>query len=496
MKKIFTLLVVMMMGICGWAQEVTFDFDNDYQALFPTLAGVSSNDSHDGDFTEATTTTVDGVSVTVSAAVEGNKNANRIWEKSPRLRMYSGTLTITAPEGKNVTNLAITQGKWAANNSANEGTLSSTSWEGNTHELVITIAGNTQFKSIVVTVAGSDVDTRTATTIEFADGFETRATCGKDESIKLPSAMVMAGTNELDDRDVTWSLSNEDLAQIDGKNLKIFNGVQGQVTVKAEFAGDNEYKPSSKSYTLTVYKGYMLFASLYADVTSTNEKWDNGGEYASYWFVNEQFESVPNTVVYANGKYIYLTDGTNNLLFYGDNTKNLKQGDVISGDLGNGQLGAIWGKLYRYNKLPEFSFTEMDVKVESEGAAVAPKTIAADQLGENVNAYVKLANAEFVSADKKNLTFKVGETELAVYNQFSVDVEALEAGAKYTLVGMGAVYKENYQLYPISFEKEDPAGINNVKTDVANSTIFNLQGQRVNKAAKGLYIINGKKVVK
>jgi hypothetical protein len=52
--------------------------------------------------------------------------------------------------------------------------------------------------------------------------------------------MVMAGTNELDDRDVTWSLSNEDLAQIDGKNLKIFNGVQGQVTVKAEFAGDSE----------------------------------------------------------------------------------------------------------------------------------------------------------------------------------------------------------------------------------------------------------------
>lgn len=495
MKKIFTLLVVMMMGICGWAQEVTFDFDNDYQALFPTLAGVSSNDSHDGDFTEATTTTVDGVSVTVSAAVEGNKNANRIWEKSPRLRMYSGTLTITAPEGKNVTNLAITQGKWAANNSANEGTLSSTSWEGNTHELVITIAGNTQFKSIVVTVAGGDVDNRKATTIEFAEGYETRATCGKDESIKLPSAMVMAGEEELDDRDVTWSLSSEDLAQLDGKNIKIFNGVQGQVTVKAEFAGDSEYKPSSKSYTLTVYKGYMLFASLYADVTSTNEKWDNGGEYASYWFVNEQFESVPNTVVYANGKYIYLTDGTNNLLFYGDNTKNLKQGDVISGDLGNGQLGAIWGKLYRYNKLPEFSFTDMDVKVESEGAAVSPKTITIGQLGENVNAYVKIEDAEFVSASNKNLTFKVGETELAVYNQFSIDTEALEAGAKYTIIGMGSVYKENYQLYPISFTSGS-SNITTVKADAANNVIFNLQGQRVNSTAKGLYIINGKKVVK
>ena len=494
MKKIFTLLVVMMMAVCGWAQEVTFDFDNDYQALFPTLAGVSSNDSHDGDFTEATTTTVDGVSVTVSAAVEGNKNANRIWEKSPRLRMYSGTLTITAPEGKNVTNLAITQGKWAANNSANEGTLSSTSWEGNTHELVITIAGNTQFKSIVVTVAGGDVDNRKATTIEFAEGYETRATCGKDESVKLPSAMVMAGEEELDDRDVTWSLSSEDLAQLDGKNIKIFNGVQGQVTVKADFAGDNEYKPSTKSYTLTVYKGYMLFSSLVEDVNSTNEKWDNGGEYASYWFVNENLQPVNNTVTFASGKYIYVTDGTNNLLFFGNNKQNLAQGHVINGDLGNGVLGAVWGKLYRYNKLPEFSFDEMEVKVQ-DSVAVAPKTITADQLGENVNAYVKLENMEVVSVENKNIKLKQGETEIAVYNQFSVDLEGLAVGEKYTIEGMGSVYKENYQLNLISFVNTS-AGISNVKTDAAKNAIYNLQGQRVNNAAKGLFIVNGKKVVK
>ena len=61
---------------------------------------------------------------------------------------------------------------------------------------------------------------------------------------------------------------------------------------------------------------------------------------------------------------------------------------------------------------------------------------------------------------------------------------------------MGSVYKEKYQLNLISFEKEDPAGINNVKTDAAKNAIFNLQGQRVNNTAKGLFIVNGKKVVK
>ena len=479
MKKIFTLLVVMMMGICGWATDITI-----------TPADFTPADNSDYSVTK------DGITVAVVASTV----------TADQMRIYKGkTMTISSTVG-NISKIVFTctasgEAKYgpgsfnAQDGYSFDGTTGT--WEGSAAEVVFTAEKNqVRATQIVVTVGeGGNVDTRKATTIEFAEGYETRATCGKDESVKLPSAMVMAGTEELDDRDVTWSLSNEDLAQIDGKNLKIFNGVQGQVTVKAEFAGDNEYKPSSKSYTLTVYKGYMLFASLYADVTSTNEKWDNGGEYASYWFVNEQFESVPNTVVYANGKYIYLTDGTNNLLFYGDNTKNLKQGDVISGDLGNGQLGAIWGKLYRYNKLPEFSFTDMDVKVESEGAAVSPKTITIGQLGENVNAYVKIEDAEFVSASNKNLTFKVGETELAVYNQFSIDTEALEAGAKYTIIGMGSVYKENYQLYPISFTSGS-SNITTVKADAANNVIFNLQGQRVNSTAKGLYIINGKKVVK
>ena len=344
---------------------------------------------------------------------------------------------------------------------------------------------------------GGDVDARTATSIEFAEGYAERATCGKDEKISLPTATVKAGDAAVSGANVTWSLSSDTLAQLDGNDIKILNGVQGTVTVKADYAGDASYKPSSKSYTLTIYKGYLVLSSLIEDVTSSNPKWDNGGEYASYWFVNENFASVPNTVTFASGKYIYLTDGTNNLLFYGENSKNLKQGDVISGDLGEGQLGAVWGKLYRYNKLPEFSFTELNVKVESEGADVTPTTITVDQLSANINAYVKIVNAEFVSADdKKNISFKVGDATLAAYNQFGVDIEALEAGAKYTVVGMGSVYRDNAQLYLISFEKEDPTGISNVNTAIQQGVYYNLNGQRVENARKGIFIMNGKKVIK
>ena len=488
MKKIFTLLVaIMAMCSLNLYADTTVSFDATADLGTSVEAGAGS-------------LTKDGITIEGSQGMLGNGTDYRFYKGS--------TITISSTVGK-ITKVVFTcKAKGTAKQGpgnftdATEGTYTFEedgvmgTWTGSSTSFTMTASTN-QVRCSLIEVTygeGGDVDNRKATTIEFAEGYETRATCGKDESVKLPSAMVMAGEEELDDRDVTWSLSSEDLAQLDGKNIKIFNGVQGQVTVKADFAGDNEYKPSTKSYTLTVYKGYMLFSSLVEDVNSTNEKWDNGGEYASYWFVNENLQPINNTVTFVSGKYIYVTDGTNNLLFFGNNKQNLAQGHVINGDLGNGVLGAVWGKLYRYNKLPEFSFDEMEVKVQ-DSVAVAPKTITADQLGENVNAYVKLENMEVVSVENKNIKLKQGETEIAVYNQFSVDLEGLEVGEKYTIEGMGSVYKENYQLNLISFVNTS-AGISNVKTDAAKNAIYNLQGQRVNNAAKGLFIVNGKKVVK
>ena len=52
-------------------------------------------------------------------------------------------------------------------------------------------------------------------------------------------------------------------------------------------------------------------------------------------------------------------------------------------------------------------------------------------------------------------------------------------------------------IYFIDAEQDQEVltGINAVKTETENGNIYNLQGQKVQKAQKGLYIINGKKVV-
>lgn len=155
MKKLLRYsltLVFALVASVGFAQT-TFDFDKDYKTLFPNLPGVSSMESNEGDFNEATTCTVDGIAVTVSAKEEGITNANRIWTSSARLRMYSGTLTVQAPEGKQISKIEIAQKKWNANNKVDNGTIDKTgNWTGSANKVVYSIAANTQIKSMIVTL--------------------------------------------------------------------------------------------------------------------------------------------------------------------------------------------------------------------------------------------------------------------------------------------------------------------------------------------------------
>ena len=132
-----------------FAQEVTFDFDNDYKTLFPELTGTSSSTSKDGDITKTMTCTTNGISVAVSAKTSGS-NENRIWSSSPRLRMYSGTLTIQAPADKKIASIDIINKKWNDNNNAGIPYLSA-SKETNGENLKIT-ESNEAAEPVIATV--------------------------------------------------------------------------------------------------------------------------------------------------------------------------------------------------------------------------------------------------------------------------------------------------------------------------------------------------------
>lgn len=112
MNKILRLTFVALLAMVsnmGFAadKDVTIDIFHDGVKLFG-LNGTSTGSSNDGDFTEAKTATVDGVSLTVSAST--STTANRLWSyyemennvkvNGVQLRFYGGTLKFESKDNK------------------------------------------------------------------------------------------------------------------------------------------------------------------------------------------------------------------------------------------------------------------------------------------------------------------------------------------------------------------------------------------------------------
>ena len=75
MNKILRLTFVALLALVSNVinAETKFDFANDALTMFGFTAA-SSNSSSDGDFNEAKSYTLDGITITVSPADEGQKN--------------------------------------------------------------------------------------------------------------------------------------------------------------------------------------------------------------------------------------------------------------------------------------------------------------------------------------------------------------------------------------------------------------------------------------
>lgn len=152
----FVALMAMFMGNVFAQKTVTFDFDNDYQMLFPTLTGVSSGSGDnyvgDGDFKSITMSTpVEGVMVTIAPDEEAT-NPSRIWTSAPRLRMYSGSFTVVSMVGTPITKIEFTGHDKNFNLSPVEGTLTEKVWTGSSLSPIFMVSKNTQINKIVVTL--------------------------------------------------------------------------------------------------------------------------------------------------------------------------------------------------------------------------------------------------------------------------------------------------------------------------------------------------------
>ena len=398
-------LVFALVASVGFAQS-TFDFDKDYKTLFPNLPGVSSSTgSNDGDFNEATTCTVDGIAVTVSAKEEGNSNANRIWTSSPRLRMYSGTFTIQAPEGKQITKIDIAQKKWNANYKVDNGTIDNTgNWTGSANKVVYSIAGNTQIKSMTVTI-GEGGTPQPPVEITYTD---------------VASVKDLLANYKEKAANLNLTLTNAKVTYVNEYNGTINTYVR---------EGDAAIELRTLGFNMPVNS--ILTGKVKVDLTF------NYG--------------VP---------YLVANAGTND--------------------------------------------ESITVTESTEAAQPIEATVADIIANKYLNDLVTIKGFTFSKEEYQEGRFNYyandGEQKIMIYDKFNKvgGVAELTEGEKYNVVGLyGAIFKGTPEIIPTQAVVPTSTGISNITVTTAdNAPAYNLAGQKVNAAYKGIVIKNGKKMIK
>lgn len=150
----------------------------------------------------------------------------------------------------------------------------------------------------------------------------------------------------------------------------------------------------------------------------------------------------PVTVVYQNGKDLYVKDKTGSLLIYNPGITGLVNGDVIE--------AGFSGVYQLYNSLPELTKPENLVKSATAGTPVEPTVVTIDELAAaDYSEYVSLKKVKY---DGSNFVDLKDETKkIAAYNK-KYNLVTLTAGKVYNVTGIYSIYN-SVQIIPLTAEE-------------------------------------------
>lgn len=392
--------IAVLAFICNvsFAQTV-FDFDKDYKTLFPNLKGVSSNSSHEGDFKEATTCTVDGIKVTISKKASGN-NENRIWESSPRLRMYSGTMTIEAPEGKKISDISFDKTKWAANNKSDVGTLTEGKWKGDANKVIITIAANTQLKSLTVTLAGTVITYNDVPSVKDLLANYTKDT--PNLNLKLTNAKVIY-VNEFDGTVNTYVREGDAAIELRtlGFDMPVNSTISG--TVKVNYAVNYgvpylKANDATNDESLTIQESTEEAQPIVATVADivANKYMNDLVLIKNFKFSKEEYQT---------GKYnYYANDGDSKIMIY-DKFSTPEDNNAKIGGVANLTEGETYSVKGIFGAI--FKNVQEVIPIEAISTTTSINNITTDATLENAPAY-NLAGQK-VGKEYKGVVIKAGK---------------------------------------------------------------------------------------
>lgn len=340
---------------------------------------------------------------------------------------------------------------------------------------IFTIAGGDQVsyvKSIELTPLAKPKDPTTLTfpQAEYVvyDGEQS-----KFEGVKATLTNELGSTLDLP---ITYSIDNEDFALIDSNDGTVVLGnTLGSAVITARFAGNDNYSPAETSYTLRLvekldagiaYEQTEKEAELY-DETEKNASLVNPNNFAlTYASSNEDVATVDeegNVTLKAVGTTVIKAS------FAGDATHKAAEASYTLNVKDSRQEAGL-------------AFAEESLKVNiMEGNNVNGMEL---QNPNNLEVTFKSSNPEvaIVSATSQTITL-LGEGETTITASFAGDRNFFAGSASYTLVVIN----------------EPVTAIGGITADSLNETdrVYNLQGARVDvkHLSKGVYVVNGKKVV-
>lgn len=542
MKHLRYSVLMFLFAMCGvgaYAAEETLDLLNQGYANAQAVQGEQA------------------ATFSVTFRQGSGSNAPAYYTRTPNgVRVYGGgEITISGKSATTrISQIVFTcqyNKKTAEDLSANVGTYESSTltWTGDENEVTFAVAsgsGNIAFQTITVTTESTS-QTETTTTFatpsyEFAVGSDEAANFKGQQATITPAGLELTYSSDKD-----WAMVNS----ADGTVTLDANAV-GIATITASFAGNEEYTPSSASYTITLSKAL-----------------DGEGTEANPYSVADALYLIANQMATTENVYVAgtISEITEVSPTYGNATYNIKDADadnsllVFRGKyLGEekftaenqievGDMVVVCGVLKDHNGTPEFNtgnyLAKLSVNVSVSAAGYATLYYGGRSLmvptGVEATTYniaddvltvsktygsgtvIPAATAVLLQASEGQYAFDVtaeaGEadannvlkgTDAAEETTGGTVYYAFQNGSKgygfYWMAANGAAFTNGAHKAYIAYTPagntpakdflgfDEVTGINKViTTDNANAPVYNAAGQRVSNTYKGLVIKNGKK---
>ncbi|MDE7025586.1 MAG: chitobiase/beta-hexosaminidase C-terminal domain-containing protein [Paramuribaculum sp.] len=414
-KLLLSIISVVMTVMMAKADVVTFDFVNE-------TYGLTRETENNGPYIDNGVKCANG-NVTITLFKQEGKNGMRLW--SDGLRFYKSSnsgMDISVPAGQTISKIEISvvSGAVFALADGYTGTYDNGTWSGSAESVKLnyTATANKAVKTVTVTFAGAPAVGQDLTEPEI--NMEDHNMISIYQAEESPVYYTIDGTDPLTNNAPAAG------AKLYSKPFAITEAC----TVKAAAYEDGSFSAiASKKVYLNEVSSIAAFMS-------------NGSP-------NTTLLNSPVTVLYKNGRYMWVKDAASYILIYNGS-------DIELPALTNGQNIATVTGSYKLqnNVIPEI--IPSAIGEVSNGTAVAPQlTTVADlkaaKVADIINRYYKLENVDITAATAaNNFTVAQGTESMTGYNQFNnanyYDLLEVPEGSGFTVEGFISCYNNNVQF--------------------------------------------------